>query len=198
VTAPTRPRRASPDPLRLAGPPPARETSPRPPSPEAAGLVSAPRKKRRPKDIGTTAETAVVRYLQASGFPHAERRAMRGRYDQGDITGTPGVCWEVKARDKDRPISDKQISQWLDETTTETRNADADVGVLVIRRPGKGASNAGAWWAVLNCWEAVGLGMDDFSHTRTPALLDFPVRLLLADAVRLLRVAGYGDPLEES
>jgi hypothetical protein len=42
VTAPTRPRRAAPDPPHLAGPPPARETSPRPPAPEAAGLVSTP------------------------------------------------------------------------------------------------------------------------------------------------------------
>ena len=50
----------------------------------------------KPKQIGTRAETAVARYLAANGFPHAERRTLRGREDAGDITGTPGVCWEVK------------------------------------------------------------------------------------------------------
>lgn len=46
----------------------------------------------RPKAIGTAAETAVVRYLAAHGFPAAERRALHGATDLGDITGTPGLC----------------------------------------------------------------------------------------------------------
>ena len=35
----------------------------------------------RSKDIGTRAETAVVRYLAAHGFPAAERRALHGATD---------------------------------------------------------------------------------------------------------------------
>ena len=35
----------------------------------------------RPKAIGTAAETAVVRYLAAHGFPAAERRALHGARD---------------------------------------------------------------------------------------------------------------------
>lgn len=37
----------------------------------------------RPKAIGTAAETAVVRYLAAHGFPAAERRALHGATDHG-------------------------------------------------------------------------------------------------------------------
>ena len=48
----------------------------------------------RPKAIGTAAETAVVRYLAAHGFPAAERRALHGATDLGDITGTPQIVWE--------------------------------------------------------------------------------------------------------
>src|SRR5690606_4660297 len=51
----------------------------------------------KPRDTGTRAETAVVRYRRDHGWPHAERRALRGNQDAGDITGTPGVCWSVKA-----------------------------------------------------------------------------------------------------
>ena len=38
----------------------------------------------RPKAIGTAAETAVVRYLAAHGFPAAERRALHGATDLGE------------------------------------------------------------------------------------------------------------------
>ena len=51
---------------------------------------------RRPMDIGTAAESAVVKVLREHGFPHAERRALHGSIDLGDITGTPGLAWEVK------------------------------------------------------------------------------------------------------
>ena len=36
---------------------------------------------------GTGFEVAVVDYLKAHGFPHAERRAQRGVNDAGDISG---------------------------------------------------------------------------------------------------------------
>jgi hypothetical protein len=145
----------------------------------------------RSKDIGTAAETAVVRFLRANGFPAAERRALKGTLDEGDITGTPGICWEVKARS--RPVSDTQVGEWLDEVADERINANADIGVVVIRRPGFGPIRAGSWWAIMPAFIVVALGMDEFSHTKKPALLDFPVRMLLTDAVRLLRLDGYGE-----
>jgi len=48
------------------------------------------------KAKGTSAETAVVKYLIDNGFPYAERRALNGALDLGDITGTPALAWEVK------------------------------------------------------------------------------------------------------
>jgi len=211
----TDPRRAAPVPPRAPAPPagagepgpPAPPCGPGSPSTPAAvskrGAAAGPdasgsrpregsrdplatKRKRRPKDIGTDAERAVVRYLQANGWPGAERRALRGTSDAGDITGTPGVAWEVKARN--RPVSDGQVDAWLAETETERTNARAEIGVLVLRRPRFGDANARSWWAVMyaNAWI---LGAS--THT-------IPVRMLLADACWLLRRAGYGDPLEDS
>jgi hypothetical protein len=157
--------------------------------------LAPPRRKRRPKDLGTDAERAVVRFLQANGWPHAERRALRGTSDAGDVTGTPGVCWEVKSRG--RPVSDAQIARWLEETDIERRNAGADVGLLVVRRPGFGPANAGAWWAVLTAYGFAYLTSVESIHAAVFFVQDAPVRLLLADAVTLLRSAGYGDPLED-
>ena len=141
----------------------------------------------KPKAIGTSAETAVVRALRTLGFPHAERRALAGIHDLGDITGTPGICWEVKGGEAAKTASDQQIAAWLDETEQERINARADIGILVIQRRGIGPSNAHRWWAILraNAWI---LGATRF---------DFPTRMLLADACQLLRWAGYGQPLPE-
>lgn len=137
----------------------------------------------RPKARGTAAETAVVRALRNLGFPHAERRALAGVHDLGDITGTPGICWEVKGGDAARTASDQKITDWLAETEKERGNAGADIGVLVVQRKAVGAANAHRWWAIMpaNAWI---LGA---------AKHDFAVRMLLADACTLLRAAGYGQ-----
>lgn len=130
----------------------------------------------RPKDIGTAAETAVVRALRQHGFPHAERRALAGAHDLGDITGTPGIVWEVKGGNAAKTASDGQVQKWLDETETERINARATVGVLVMARAGIGAANADRWWAVV----------------RWPHLAGLPARMLLRDVCALLNSFGYG------
>jgi hypothetical protein len=145
----------------------------------------------KPKAVGTAAETAVARYLAANGFPHAERRALRGTLDAGDITGCPGVCIEVKGGDAAKDASDLLVADWLAETETERLNARADVGVLVLQRRGVGPANAGRWWAVMTLPILLSLTVlpRDYLH---PAI---PLRMLLADAVQLLGAAGYGQPL---
>jgi hypothetical protein len=101
----------------------------------------------RSKAIGTAAETAFARWLNVNGWPQAERRALRGSADAGDITGTPGVCWELKAGDAAHCASDATCDGWMRETETERQHAAADIGVLVLRRKGKG--DPGDWWAYI-------------------------------------------------
>lgn len=110
---------------------------------------------------GTLAETAFVKYLIAHGFPHAERRALHGTEDKGDITGTVGLAWELKNH------KTYNIPAWMKETQVEADNAKADYGLLVVKPNRIGVDNVADWWVVL------------------------PAR----DAVKLLREAGYGDPL---
>lgn len=112
---------------------------------------------------GTAAETGVVNYLRTHGFPHAERRALRGSKDCGDISGCVGVCVEVKSATR------VDLPGWLRETEAERVNANADVGVLVVKTRGYSADRAGQWAAVMP----------------------------LAQLVELLHLAGYGDaPVE--
>ena len=107
------------------------------------------------KAKGTSFETDIVRFLVDNGFPHAERRALAGQADLGDILTGPSLVWECKNH------KTLKFSEWLEETETERQNANADYGVLVAKRRGKG--NAGEQYAVMR----------------------------VADIVRLLKQAGY-------
>lgn len=147
--------------------------------------------KTKPRAIGTAAETAVCKYLVGHGFPHAERRSLKGILDQGDITGIPGVCVEVKGGAAAKTASDGQIDAWLTETETERRNARADLGVLIVQRAGYSADRAGSWWAVLTADTFCGFWIPSGS-TMTPTA---PVRVHLSTLTTLLRAAGYGQPL---
>lgn len=148
---------------------------------------------RRPRDIGTDAERAVVRWLQTHGWPHAERRALRGTQDAGDITGTPGICWEIKAGAQTRLPSDMQLADWLAETIQQRSHARADHAVLVTRR--HGTADPGRWWAWLHIGQVARLADQAMGRARqTPHGLigDHPVCMHLAAAVALLHAAGYG------
>lgn len=148
----------------------------------------------RSKQVGTTAETAVVRYLRTHGWPHAERRALAGAQDLGDITGTPGLVWEVKSGRAAEQASDGLIANWLAETEAERRNATADLGVLVTKRSGYGPSRAGAWWAHVDLSTLTTLLRGRLPLTDTLATAS--ARMHLEHLVPLLHASGYGSPLE--
>lgn len=101
----------------------------------------------RSKDKGTAAESAVAEYLRNHGWPWAERRALHGATDKGDITGTPGIIWEVKAG------RDMRMAEWMQETVAERANANAEHGVLVIKPVGVGDTRVGDWLAAMIGWD---------------------------------------------
>lgn len=96
-----------------------------------------------PKNKGTSAESMVVGFLQGFGWPYAERRALAGSVDLGDITGCPGIVWEVK-----NAGSGIRMGQWVGETLDEKRNARADHAVLVIKPRGLGKQKVDQFLAV--------------------------------------------------
>jgi len=111
------------------------------------------------KAKGTAAETAVTRWFQAHGWPHAERRALTGAYDMGDINLEPAIVVEVKNQ---KAIA---LAEFLAETERERINANAEIGVCVIKK--RGTTNPGEFYAVTS--------LDQFAW--------------------LLRAAGYGHGL---
>lgn len=94
------------------------------------------------KRKGTAAETAVVRYLQQTGhFPYAERRALHGTQDRGDVTGIGPVVLEVKNH------KEHLLSKWVNELEIEIANADANTGAVIAKK--RGTTNVADWYAIL-------------------------------------------------
>ena len=101
------------------------------------------------KQIGTDGESGVVRFLKENGFPTAERRALHGSLDLGDITGIPGVVIEVKSGNAARNASMGTIDKWVQESLTECKNAGADIWFLVVQRYAYGPARAGNWRCIM-------------------------------------------------
>jgi hypothetical protein len=85
---------------------------------------------------GTGWESAIVTYLQARGWPNAERRALRGAHDRGDIAGLVGICIEAKRAAR------VELAGWLDEAHTQARHRD-DIGVVWFHRRGRSSPSDG-------------------------------------------------------
>jgi Holliday junction resolvase len=101
------------------------------------------------KAKGTAAETAVVKYLREHGFPYAERRALHGTADMGDITGCGPVVFEVKNHKQ------LDLAGWIKELEVEMTNAKVDTGAVIAKK--RGTTNCGDWYAVMPLRVLVGL-----------------------------------------
>jgi len=101
------------------------------------------------KAKGTAAETATVKYLREHGFPYAERRALHGTADKGDITGCGPVVFEVKNHAK------LDLAGWLKELETEMQNADVNFGAVIAKK--RGTTNPGEWYAVMPVYRLLDL-----------------------------------------
>ena len=152
--------------------------------------MSNPSKRR-----GTSAEVAVLKYVRGNGFPWAERLALSGNADCGDISLLPGrlVVLEVKAHASaatGQP-GDAQLADWMSQTSTERVNAGADHGVLVVKR--KGTTDPGRWFAYVTAGQFATLLGADLQLPNPHA----PLCLPLASLLPVLRSAGYGTALDE-
>ena len=106
----------------------------------------------KPKNIGTAAESAVVKYAKTRGFPAAERLALHGGKDIGDVRLRPGFHLEVKAGAQAQNPSPRQVGEWMEEAAVEGANAGAAC-FLVTRR--KGYGSPGDWRVWLTMGELI-------------------------------------------
>lgn len=68
--------------------------------------------------------------------PYAERRALAGVNDRGDLAGVPGVMIECKA---EKAID---LAGYMDEVKVQTVNSCAQLGVAVVKRRNRSVGDA--------------------------------------------------------
>ena len=150
----------------------------------------------RSKARGTAAESAVVRWVRANGFPWAERLALAGAKDCGDISLVPGRACIIEVKSHKSAATGQPgprvLAKWLAETETERLNANADVGLLVVKRAG--TTNPGQWWTYLPTRDLLRLVGAPSPHN--PGL-DSWACMTLNSTLALLRAHGYGTPTEQ-
>lgn len=156
----------------------------------------------RPKDIGTRAETAIVRHARPRGFPDARRVAQTGRADTGDAWLCRGVIVESKAGAVARAASPALVAHWAAETEAERENAGAEIGLLVVQRLNRSVPGPGGWGAYLPTWAVVALTSDrdhalDMLDEATVRVGQTLLGMTLDEALHMLRWAGYGEPLAD-
>ena len=96
----------------------------------------------RPKVVGTTWESAVVAFLREHGFEQAERRALSGGLDKGDIINAGPYVWEAKN------TKSIDLAGGMDELKQEVANCGptAGYGFLIVKRRRK---STGEGYAVM-------------------------------------------------
>lgn len=88
------------------------------------------------KRKGSAFERDVVDYLKVNGFPWAERRALEGVNDRGDVAGIPGVVLEVKA------CKQIDLAGFMGEAEREAANAGVSIFAVIAKRRMKPTSEA--------------------------------------------------------
>lgn len=86
---------------------------------------------------GTAWESTVVGYLRGRGWTYAERRALSGHADRGDVAGVPGVVIEAKATKR------VELAAFLDQAAVEAGHDGADLGVVWLKRRGRASAGDG-------------------------------------------------------
>lgn len=110
------------------------------------------------KAKGTAWERRLVDYLKVNGFPWAERRALEGTNDRGDVAGIPGVVLEAKNAKR------VELAAWVDEMIVEKRHAGASIGAVVFPRRSHATGRA---FVVMELDQLINLIGDDMILGRT-------------------------------
>lgn len=158
-------------------------------------------------EVGRETERRVARYFREQGWAGAERMvrtgfrtSTRAVADQGDLTGIPGLCVQVKSlrsKDKRHAGSDPNaamelmVPTWLEETEEQRLAGGAVLGLLVVRR--WTTPDPARWWCFLTLGDLLELHAGTLGGPRVSWRgEDAPVRLELQHVVAMLRAQGWG------
>ena len=113
---------------------------------------------------GARFEQACAEYMTERLGDEIVRRRTAGAYDKGDLYGVRCHGKRVTVECKD--CKEMKLSKWVEEAETERGNDDADYGVVIHHRKGKGSKNFGENYVTmtLDTFLAICVGGHDFLY----------------------------------
>ena len=134
------------------------------------------------KDKGTRAESAVVRLAREMYWPYAERRALSGGKDRGDIAGVLGVTIQVK------DVERRSVGKWQQDTLEQSFNDNTNTCVLIVKTKYK---NVRQWDAYIPLYQLL-YESSSMARAFFGERSELPwVRMDLEVAFEWLKEAGY-------
>lgn len=150
--------------------------------PWLTGPVKRDRKPVNSRNKGLTAERQLANYLVSEGWPDARRSVSTGwttkgrKYqDQGDIAGTPGLCFQLK-NVANPPNEGAELTTWFRDATDQA--LPDRLPLLVVKRLGR--SDPADWhlWVRVHVLIELEIGMP---HEIIPA--NYRVRVELGRVI---------------
>lgn len=99
------------------------------------------------KAMGTSHETAIQRWLRSNGWPYAERRALKGAHDEGDLRLSERIPFVIEAKSAKSTTDRASLGTFVKELKVEVENASADAGAVVFKK--RGTTDVGEYYAIL-------------------------------------------------
>lgn len=112
------------------------------------------------KAKGSTHERDVCRYLNAHGFPHAERMPAGATLDRGDLAAVvdrDGDRWTVEVK-RWREQGPAAVRGWCREAATEAENGGTAFWLVVGKRWGSADAGDSPVWLPLKALVELGAG----------------------------------------
>lgn len=159
--------------------------------------------RRNTAEVGKETERRVAGAFRDYGWAGCERRVRTGYrvpgrtvQDQGDLTGLPGLCVQIKSfrtteagRDPNARM-ELAVPMWLDELEQQREASGAALGLLVVRR--WTTADARRWWCYLRTSTLGYLLTSDPEHPLPEGWPDAPLRLELDDVLQVLQACHWG------
>ena len=151
----------------------------------------------RQRRKGTSFESAIVKWLRERlGIETIERQPMHGSRDTGDIKGlvAHGFSGIVEAKDH-KSISPSLLEKWKAQTVVERENAGADFALLVVHKPGVGATRFGLNDCYMQIRDLAKVMGGKFTCHAGESAMGLWVHVTLEDACKMMEDEERGESL---
>lgn len=101
----------------------------------------------RMKSMGTTHETAIVKWLKENGWPWARRRTMKGARDEGDVCLSERIPFTIEAKNQRGASERSTLVAWVKELEAEVEAVGDMAGAVIVKR--RGTTDVGEYLAVM-------------------------------------------------